>query len=104
MGSGLIGLRALLYRTARAQTVSIRLGSAPPEEVLAVRYDNLAEPAFDASTFRRVRFEVAFAALSGRPEKGDTITDAAGVIWSVIEREGLPDTGAWMLGVEITHG
>ena len=93
-----------MFRTARASAVSVTLGAAQPvPSVQAVRYDKSIEPGFDptedGSTFRRVRFEIEFARLPGRPAKGDTIRDGT-TAWFVVEVEEKPEVGSWMIAVE----
>jgi hypothetical protein len=98
--SGFNGLRTVLFTSARAEPVSLTLGAGPAVEIRAVRYDRPTDPVFDASTFRRVRFEVQAADIAGTPAKGDTIEDEAGTQWTVIEILEQPETASWMLTVE----
>jgi hypothetical protein len=95
----LLSLRSALFQTGRAEAVSVVLGGSPPVTVQAVRYDKSAEPAFDTSTFRRVRFELQFADLASAPLKGDTVTDDT-TAWEVIEIEERPEAASWIVTVE----
>lgn len=101
-----LSLRSVLFRTGRAQEVSVALaGGLPIPFVRAVRYDKSIEPGFDptedGTAFRRVRFEIGFDQLpaGSKPARRDRITDG-NASWTVVEVETKPETASWMISVE----
>lgn len=105
--NGLIGLRAAMFATARAEAVTFTQAPAGPVTVLAVRYDRSIEPGFDptdnGAAFRQVRFEINFTELGVTPGKGDTIGDGT-TTWTVANVETKPEVGSWMIAVEDLNG
>jgi hypothetical protein len=101
-----LNLRSVLFRTGRAQEVSVTLaGGLFIPSVRAARYDKSIEPGFDptedGTAFRRVRFEIPFdqLPLGSKPARKDSISDGS-ADWTVVEVETKPETASWMISVE----
>jgi hypothetical protein len=103
----LIGLRAAMFATDRAEAVTFTPDAAQAVQVLAVRYDKSIEPGFDptdnGTAFRQVRFEIRFTDLDAAPARGDTIGDGT-TTWTVANVETKPEVGSWMIAVEDLSG
>lgn len=76
-------------------------GGPPLVGVIAIRENTPADRRADLDgRAGSVSFEFEKSALPSEPIKGDTITEASGARWKVIDRDDLDDVESWVVFVE----
>jgi hypothetical protein len=88
MGNPLLHLRAVLFRTGAAETVTYAHGGAGavPVAVQAVRSGDAAGSLTgQGNPLRGVSFEISRSDLPFKPMQTGIITDAAGVDWEITQ-------------------